>query len=180
MIDMLYRVAESSVSPANILLTTAVSILISAIVGFAVGSNTETRRAGLISATVTQVFWIAVLLTVRTHVHEYRMDCVSDTMRNLRVSGQSVQKEAVAISDWRQGLTLIRRHPTAVGYYADTADIFIELGDYEAAATLIEYGVDLIGVTPPPDILCYRLRQCYARLPDRPELDEDCTKYHRL
>jgi hypothetical protein len=125
--------------------------------------------------------WAGLVLGGQVNdVREYRLQTVVKTMSAITAKGEGHSPENRRIETWRQGLGAISRHPSEVGYYVKTADLLIKLNDYEAAATLIELGLDILDLDPPPDPLCIKLKWLYERLPNRTPIDDRCHKYHQL
>lgn len=179
MTDLVFELAESAVSLQKAFFSFALSLAASAIAALVFGRIRESLKAAVFAGIVLEIILILLFFQVRDYVKEYRLKLITETLSSIPVDVETCDRKIKFISNYRDGLELIKLCPIEVGYYIKTADILEQDRDYESAATLIELGLDIL---PPyetlPMSLCERLLRYYEHLPNRTPLDSDCTKYH--
>ncbi len=180
MSGILYTFAESTVSLGNTIITFTITIIIAAVIGILFGSFRKSVLQGFISAVLVQLIAIVLFFSIRDKVQEYRLNEIKNVMSKIEYNQNNCVKVGKHINHWKEGLELIEKCPSEVGYYIITVDLIASDKDYESAATLIEYGLDFIQIYPPPEPLCERLQSYYKHLKKRPELNSDCVKFHRF
>lgn len=180
MIELLFKYAESAVAPSNALLSFLLAILIALMMGAVTKRIFDSIKHALISSVLTMLVLIILYYAVRNEVADFRLASIESTMAKLQPVESGCTENTGVISSWRQGLSKIERCPSESGFYEKTADLLMEEGDYRSAATLIEFGLNFVPVSPFPAPLCERLIKCYALLDSRPTLDERCGTFQQL
>ncbi len=178
--EFLYEFADAAVSPGNMILTLALTLIGSLVFGLFIKNRFQSLVGGIATFVLTEVVCLLIFLLVRGEVHQERLHHIENTMSAVRARPRQCNVDATPIRKWKQGIELISRCPLEIGYYAKTADLLIKKKDYEAAATLIELGLDFLQYDPPPDPLCSRLKLLYELLPNRTKINTNCRKYHNL
>ena len=170
----IFEYVEPTVSVQYFLLSLIITLLISLILGVIFGSIRSSVRGGLITLIVTQTIFVFVFFSLRNTVKSERIKIIHEYFAN---PINDCDNSCYYIDRWIVGLNCIRKCPDEVGYYIQTCDILEKDRDYEAAATLIELGLDFMPA-PPPQPLCQRLQKYYESLKNRPRLDSECNKFY--
>ncbi len=178
--ETMFKIVELAVSLDYVVFTFSVSLVIAVGMGYFLGSIRDSVRFGIISSVIFEILMIILFYGVRDKVAKERLNLINETMAVVTTVAEECSGEGVIIRNWREGLSIIATCPKEVGYYVRTADLLEEERDYNAAATLIEYGLDFIEADAVPPPLCERLIRYYEHLVGRPRLDVECNKYYDL
>jgi hypothetical protein len=188
MIESIFKVAESAVSPSNLAITFVVTLLISLSLGIIIdkigesgnlrGRIKDSLYKSILEFIIIQLVFIILYFIIRDEVFKYRYSKIEEAMMHLNVSIKTSQNDII-ISSWQSGLQAIQHNPQEIGYYIETTNYLEKEKDYKSAVLLIEIGLDYIKQSPIPPSLCNKLRQYYKylKLKDRPEITDKCETF---
>jgi hypothetical protein len=178
--EILFEFADGAILLKNIFLSLIVTSITATITGIIFGSLRLSLRDGLIGFLFTELILIIILVSVRDKVRSERLNYITEKFSEISTNSAECSDNGKPITDWKYGLSRIEKCPREVGYYLKTCDLLEDDHDYESAALILELGLDIIRISPPPPPVCERLQRYYKHLPNRPELSKYCDKIHRF